>query len=102
MRCGSIGGPACVTPPAAWWAETSEAGTTSTTIGRAAASRATASASVCSAAFMGGEAKSGAAPVQSDRRSQPWRPDVDRWYESAIAAGRECARALERHLTAAS
>ena len=52
MRAGSIGGPACVTPPAAWCGETSEAGTTSTTIGRAAAIRATASDAVCSAAFM--------------------------------------------------
>ena len=83
MRAGSIGGPACVTPPPAWWAEISEAGTTSTTSGRAAASRATASASVCSAAFMGGDAKSGAVALQSDRRSQPWRRALDRRYEEA-------------------
>ena len=62
MRAGSIGGPACVTPPFAWCSEISEAGTTSITNGRAAASRATASASVCSAAFMRGDAKSARAP----------------------------------------
>ena len=72
---GSIGGPAWRHAAARRGAaEISEAGTTSTTSGRAAASRATASASVCSAAFIGGDAKSSGSPVQSDRRSQPGRP----------------------------
>ena len=86
---GSIGGPAWVTPPAAWCAETAEAGTTSTTSGRAAASRVTASASVCSAAFMGGDAKSAGRAVQSDRRSQPC---LDRW--SLGSASRQLDRVL--------
>ena len=60
MRCGSIGGPACVTPPAAWWAEISEAGHDVDDHRPRRSQPRHRIRPVCSAAFMGGDATIGA------------------------------------------